>query len=327
MSKKDYLQEKYEELNRLKILLDDYPKEYVDNIIKSVSKICDDITEYLEVKKNKPSKKNINSGYTENKTKECSKEEEKKKCEEINEDGERVFTVEELKNFDGKDGNPPYISVNGIVYDLSPVKKWKGGKHYGVLAGQVLTEEYAKCHKDKKNVLDKARVVGRLKDESRNDKVFTKEELRKYDGKDGYPAYVAVDGVVYDVSKIFQWKGGMHYGLIAGQDLTAYFEGCHSDNKDIIKNAKRVGILQESNQTRATTYTLKELAKFDGANDTLAYVAIRGIIYDVTGVKNWNNGKHYGLMAGRDLTEFFNMCHKDEEEILGRLRVVGTLKD
>ena len=51
------------------------------------------------------------------------------------------------------------------------------------------------------------------------------------------------------------------------------------------------------------------------------------IIYDVTGAKNWNNGKHYGLMAGRDLTEFFNMCHKDEEEILGRLRIVGTLKD
>lgn len=320
MSKKDYLQEKYEELNRLKILLDDYPKEHVDNIIKSVSKVCDDITEYLEVKKNKPIKKNNKSKENYSNNEENTKDEERESTE------ERIFTLEELKTFNGKGGNPPYAAVNGIVYDLTPVKKWKGGRHYGLLAGQVLTDEFMQCHKDKVTLLDRAIIVGKLIEENREDRVFTKEELNKYDGKGGFPPYVAVDGIVYDVSKIFQWKDGIHYGLIAGQDLTAYFEGCHSDNMDIIKNAKQVGVLKETRQ-EITAYTLEELAKFDGNNGELAYVAIKGTIYDVTSIKKWSNGKHYGVMAGKDLTEFFYICHKNEEKILENLRVVGTLKD
>ena len=60
------------------------------------------------------------------------------------------------------------------------------------------------------------------------------------------PVYAAVNGVVYDFTKILQWQGGMHYGLMAGQDLTAYFEGCHSNNLDILKNGTVVGTLKES---------------------------------------------------------------------------------
>ena len=39
-------------------------------------------------------------------------------------------------------------------------------------------------------------------------KTFTKEELSKYDGQNGQPAYVAIEGVVYDVSGKEAWKGG-----------------------------------------------------------------------------------------------------------------------
>ncbi len=50
---------------------------------------------------------------------------------------------------------------------------------------------------------------------------FTREELKKYDGKDGRPAYIAYKGVVYDVSSSFLWKGGRHQALHeAGNDLT-----------------------------------------------------------------------------------------------------------
>lgn len=51
-------------------------------------------------------------------------------------------------------------------------------------------------------------------------KTFTKDELAKYDGKNGNPAYVAVNGVVYDVTNVRQWSGGSHQGYNAGQDLT-----------------------------------------------------------------------------------------------------------
>jgi len=51
---------------------------------------------------------------------------------------------------------------------------------------------------------------------------MTKEELAKFDGCDGRAAYVAVSGVIYDVSSSPLWKDGQHEGTHqAGQDLTA----------------------------------------------------------------------------------------------------------
>ena len=52
-------------------------------------------------------------------------------------------------------------------------------------------------------------------------KVFTLEELNKYNGKNGQPSYVAVDNIVYDASSVF--RNGMHNGAQAGNDLTKEF--------------------------------------------------------------------------------------------------------
>jgi len=57
---------------------------------------------------------------------------------------------------------------------------------------------------------------------------FTLDELAKYNGQNGAPAYVAVNGVVYDVTNNPVWRGGTHFGgLTAGRDLTNDFEACH----------------------------------------------------------------------------------------------------
>ena len=51
-------------------------------------------------------------------------------------------------------------------------------------------------------------------------KAFTKDELRKYDGSNGI-AYIAFGGRVYDVSRSFHWKKGIHQVMHrAGCDLT-----------------------------------------------------------------------------------------------------------
>jgi predicted heme/steroid binding protein len=50
--------------------------------------------------------------------------------------------------------------------------------------------------------------------------VLTLDQLFLYNGKNGQPAYVAVDGVIYDVTKVPQWKNGDHHGFTAGNDLT-----------------------------------------------------------------------------------------------------------
>lgn len=51
-------------------------------------------------------------------------------------------------------------------------------------------------------------------------KTFTKEELQKYNGQNGQPAYVAINSKVYDVTNIPAWQNGAHHGNKAGMDLT-----------------------------------------------------------------------------------------------------------
>ena len=49
---------------------------------------------------------------------------------------------------------------------------------------------------------------------------LTLEELAKFNGKDGARAYVAVDGIIYDMTDSAAWKNGVHNGFEAGKDLT-----------------------------------------------------------------------------------------------------------
>ncbi len=53
-------------------------------------------------------------------------------------------------------------------------------------------------------------------------KKFTVEELSKYDGQNGNPAYIAYKGKVYDVTNSSFGLDGDHLGAHqAGKDLTA----------------------------------------------------------------------------------------------------------
>jgi predicted heme/steroid binding protein len=53
------------------------------------------------------------------------------------------------------------------------------------------------------------------------EKKITLQELAKFNGKDGNPAYVAYKGKVYDVSESPFWLSGDHLGSHqAGRDLT-----------------------------------------------------------------------------------------------------------
>lgn len=83
----------------------------------------------------------------------------------------------------------------------------------------------------------------------RQQKEFTLEELAQYDGSNGKPAYVAIDGVVYDLSKVSAWAGGKHFGgNIAGKDLTAQFKSCHGIST--LKKLPQVGVIKVDNGVR-----------------------------------------------------------------------------
>lgn len=74
---------------------------------------------------------------------------------------------------------------------------------------------------------------------------LTLEELSEYDGKDGNRAYVAVDGVIYDVTDLDAWQNGMHNGVEAGKELTEEIENQSPHGTSVLSKAKKVGTLIE----------------------------------------------------------------------------------
>jgi predicted heme/steroid binding protein len=71
---------------------------------------------------------------------------------------------------------------------------------------------------------------------------FSLNELGKFDGKEGRPAYVGYKGKVYDVTESSQWIDGDHLGHIAGEDLTEQIE-IAPHGEDVMERMKVVGVL------------------------------------------------------------------------------------
>jgi predicted heme/steroid binding protein len=60
--------------------------------------------------------------------------------------------------------------------------------------------------------------------------IFNKESLSEFDGRDGRSAYIAIDGVVYDVTNSPRWPNGNHNGFQAGQDLSRQIPRDHRND-------------------------------------------------------------------------------------------------
>gem|GEM_PF-729673 len=104
-----------------------------------------------------------------------------------------------------------YILEGGIV-------AWKGGGQT-IRASQATALTIAPYPQDLKIALYHPQ------DKTYNEKItLTRGELKLFDGKEGRPAYVAVNGKIYDVTQSRLWRGGEHAPsegkAFAGQDLT-----------------------------------------------------------------------------------------------------------
>jgi predicted heme/steroid binding protein len=75
------------------------------------------------------------------------------------------------------------------------------------------------------------------------ERTVTKEELRKHDGNKA-PAWVAVDGIVYDVSKSFHWIHGKHQDRHwSGLELGASIKDA-PHGREVLEKFPKVGKLQ-----------------------------------------------------------------------------------
>ena len=77
------------------------------------------------------------------------------------------------------------------------------------------------------------------------DAIFTLEELADYDGQDGNRAYIAVDGVVYDVTDVPQWEGAEHFGFYAGIDASEALRNSAPHGASLLNDAVIVGSIAE----------------------------------------------------------------------------------
>lgn len=159
--------------------------------------------------------------------------------------------------------------------------------------------------------------------EKKAEEEFTLETLKKYTGKNGTKMLVAVKDVVYDVSKVTEFKTGTYKNMKAGTDITKALAKL-KNGQDLLKKATKVGILVA--EKPALELTLKELSKFNGKNGQPAYIAVNGIIYDVSALPLWKGGTHQKTYeAGNDLSEAIKKSPHGTST-LKRAVVVGKLK-
>ncbi|MCA9407325.1 MAG: hypothetical protein KC733_01440 [Candidatus Omnitrophica bacterium] len=73
------------------------------------------------------------------------------------------LTTEQLKSYDGQSGRPAFVAVNGVIYDVTQSRLWRGGEHdpsHGqAKAGKDLTQELKLSPHGIKN-LEKFPIVG-----------------------------------------------------------------------------------------------------------------------------------------------------------------------
>lgn len=78
-----------------------------------------------------------------------------------------------------------------------------------------------------------------------SEKEFKREDLAEFDGRDGRPAYVAVDGVVYDATGSALWREGNHVRAHnAGADLSREITMAPHP-KDRMERLPRVGVVKD----------------------------------------------------------------------------------
>ena len=124
-----------------------------------------------------------------------------------------ILTKEELANFNGENGNSAYISIDGIIYDISNIELFKQSPYNSLKLGSDVTEAFDKLNNGDESILRDIPMVGLLAEPEEAEimdgveeyypqqriKIMSSEELKKYNGENGSLAYVAIEGIVYDI--------------------------------------------------------------------------------------------------------------------------------
>jgi predicted heme/steroid binding protein len=73
----------------------------------------------------------------------------------------KTFTVDQLSEFNGKNGKPAYVGYKGVVYEVTESYQWQEGDHLGHEAGIDLTNQM-EIAPHSEEVMDRMKKVGTL---------------------------------------------------------------------------------------------------------------------------------------------------------------------
>ncbi|WP_425539532.1 cytochrome b5 domain-containing protein [Microaceticoccus formicicus] len=137
----------------------------------------------------------------------------------------------------------------GLVLVLSVTACSQDTKKEVKEATDAVKEDAKQAAEDAKKEVDKATDKAKEEIDKTKEKIeekeFTLEELKEFNGKDGKRAYVAVDGVVYDVTDSKAWKDGQHNGFEAGNDLTDAIKNESPHGIAKLDNVVKVGVIKD----------------------------------------------------------------------------------
>ena len=123
--------------------------------------------------------------------------------------------------------------------------------HFIILLLLVAAVALAGCSGGKASPADSSESTVSAADSASNNPTageeltLTLEQLAAYNGQNGQPAYIAVDGVIYDVTNVPEWKNGLHNGFTAGLDLTEAIKNTSPHGVSKLSSVPAVGKLAD----------------------------------------------------------------------------------
>ncbi|HBI6896858.1 cytochrome b5 domain-containing protein [Clostridium perfringens] len=246
-----------------------------------------------------------------------------------------ILTKEELANFNGENGNPAYISIDGIIYDISNIELLKQSPYNSLKLGSDVTETFYELNDGDESILRDIPMVGLLAEPEEAEimdgveeyypqqklKIMSSEELKKYNGENGRLAYVAIEGIVYDITNLSGLELFSGTNLRLGSDITEEFKTYYRGDKELLKDAKEVAILHDFNESQRGKHiehnlkelTLNELSKYNGEKGKPPYISIFDTIYDLSYVDKW---QEKNIKVGCDLTGEYKEVYGNDKSHL-----------
>eukprot|EP00878_Enallax_costatus_P008046 GHUV01008413.1.p1 GENE.GHUV01008413.1~~GHUV01008413.1.p1 ORF type:complete len:239 (+),score=26.50 GHUV01008413.1:190-906(+) len=175
---------------------------------------------------------------------------------------------------------------------------------------------------------------------------LTAESLAFHNGYDwSKPTCLAVEGVIYDVSKSGDLYGpGKQYAVYAGRecaralakdslavaDCTADLSDCTEEELQRLrqKQAHFRDVYDEVGKVvPVKQFTLDELSRHDGSDPSLPMLlSIRGVVFDITTGKNFYGPDGIYPFAGHEVARAFALISTDVKDCNDNLEGLGAME-